>query len=204
MDPIKITIFLAAFALLLIIGRLLSRTSEIRGGMPHGAPELPNSRATLLDASAPEPPTDRKPAPALVGRELPFPIKLPPLSSDGDGKYNRPNFLNYYFKKIDLVRGPDDPSSFFDEFFLEAEDPATKHRWTYEYTVASPSGLQSVMSEERFASLYFDGPLVIVPRWDIEMILHTVTEEIIKHYGETEEPLESKPAAMPNDASTAG
>jgi len=166
-------------------------------------PELPEPRATLRDAPAPEPPDNRKPAPALVGRDLPFPIKLIPLTSD-DGKYNRPNFLNYYFGKTDLVKGPEDPSSFFDEFFLEAQDPATKHRWTYEYTVASPSGLQSVMSEERFASLYFDGPLVIVPRWDIEMILHTVTEEIIKHYGETDEPIEPKIATISGDATPTG
>lgn len=204
MDPIKIVVFLAAFALLLLIGRLLSRSSEIRGGMPLGAPVLPDSRATLQDLPEPEPAADKKPKPALIGRELPFPIKLPPLSWDGDGKYNRPNFLNYYFGKIDMVRGPDDPGSFFDEFFLEAQDPGSGHQWTYEYTVATPAGLQQIMTTERFASLYFDSPVVIVPRWDLEMILHTVTEEIIKHFGKTGGSESAAPEATAKDPSRAG
>lgn len=183
MDPIKIVIFLAAFALLLFIGRLLSRSSEIRGGMPLGTPSLPDPHSGQPVFHEPEPPDGQKTEPALTGKELGFPIKVPPLRRDGDGKYNRPNFLNYYFGKIDMVRGPADPSSFFDEFYLQAQDPASSHIWTYEYTVATPSGLQEVMNTERFASLYFESPVVIVPRWDLEMILHTVTEEILKHYG---------------------
>lgn len=202
MDPIKIVIFLAAFALLLFIGRLLSRSSEIRGGMPLGTPAEPHSEQPVFHE--PEPLYGQKPEPALTGKELGFPIKVPPLRRDGDGKYNRPNFLNYYFGKIDMVRGPADPASFFDEFYLQAQDPASSHIWTYEYTVATPAGLQEVMNTERFASLYFESPVVIVPRWDLEMILHTVTEEILKHYGEDGSSDSAAPEATAHDASTAG
>jgi hypothetical protein len=190
LDPLKIAIFLAAFALLLFIGRALARSSEIHSGVP-----LDNS----LPASHPVPDipafssgNDGERKPAATGRELGFPVKLPPVIRDKDDRYNRPNFLNYYFSKTDLVSGPADPTSFFDELHLEAQDPATEHIWTYEYTVATPSGMQQVMSTERFESLFFDGPVVIVSRWDLAVILQTVTEEIMKSYGKPDEDIVSR------------
>jgi hypothetical protein len=38
------------------------------------------------------------------------------------------------------------------------------------------------MDEEKFASLYLDGGAIIVPRWDLANILHTVVDEIMKSY----------------------
>ena len=34
------------------------------------------------------------------------PYSLPELKQDDDGKYNRPEFLNYHFAEIDLLDGP--------------------------------------------------------------------------------------------------
>ncbi len=200
MDPIKIVIFVAAFVLLLYIGRRLARSSEIHGGMPTGSPPLLQSRPVeppVLSQEAVTPnavPTvpvndngsDSPRKPAAIGKELGFPVTLPPVRRDAAGKYNRPNFLNYYFGKTDMVMGPADPSSFFDELHIEAQDPASGHVWQYEYTVASPAGMQEVMSTERFESLYFDDPVIIVARWDLKVILQTVTEEIMKGYGKTD------------------
>ena len=85
---------------------------------------------------------ERKNQPVLVGSDLPFPVSLPPREAGPDGKYNRPLVLNYYFKKLDLMRGPEDPQCFCDEFFIELEAPETRALWTNEYIVATPAGLQ--------------------------------------------------------------
>ncbi len=183
MDPVKILIYVAAFVLLLYIARALARSSEIRGGMPHGMSSVAESHP--VDPPVPEPALadNGKKKPAAIGKELGFPIRLPAITRDADGKFNRPEFLNYYFSKIDLVTGPPDPDSFFDELYLQARDPASGHTWTYEYTVATPSGLTEIMRTERFESLYFEDPVLIVARWDLKVILQTVSEEIMKSYG---------------------
>ena len=110
MDPVKVIIFVAAFLMLLILGRKLS--------------ELGSS--TPYPSSAPLPPDEplgqSTNQPAAIGAELPFPVYLPELTRDSDGRYNRPEFHNYYFEKTDLVKGPDDPTVFYDYFRIEARD----------------------------------------------------------------------------------
>ena len=180
MDPVKLIIFIAVFALLLIVGRVLSsRHSDVivpPPPSPHPSP-TPHQNYEIAQQET----TDRQEL-AVTGAEIPFPIKLPPVRMEQDGRYNRPHITNYYFKKIDLARGPADPSSFCDEFFLETRDPATEHTWTRPFMVATPAGLQQVLQEERFVSMYFDQPLLIVSRWDLREILQTITDEVLKAY----------------------
>ncbi|HEX9255378.1 MAG TPA: hypothetical protein VF938_07525 [Candidatus Angelobacter sp.] len=92
--------------LLLLLGRKLSAMGEAQAfQLPDQSPQ-PAQLATasqILNAGE-----DRSKPPAIVGSELPFPIPLPELTQDNDGKYNRPEFVNYYFAKIDLVLGPPD------------------------------------------------------------------------------------------------
>jgi hypothetical protein len=176
LDPVKIVVFLAILGLLLVMGRLLASYSEVH------AAQLPRPAVDTTDSSAAE----GSPQPALTGAEINFPIQVPPVTRLGNGRYNRPNVLNYYCAKIDLVRGPDDPSSFCDEFYIKLQDPESEHVWTDDYTVATPTGLQRVMSSERFESLYLAGNVVLVTRWDLRVILQTIMEETMKLYGSAE------------------
>ena len=175
MDPLKIVIFIAAFALLLLVGRMLASSSEVHAAsLPR--PSGPESEPSIAPEEA------RRPA--LTGADIEFPIKLPPVARRPDGTYNRPVFLNYFFGKTDLVKGPPDPASFFDEFTLEAEDPETGQKQIFEYTVATPAGLRQVMDQEKFESLYIESKTVIVARWNLSLILETISEEIMKSYGQ--------------------
>jgi hypothetical protein len=178
LDPIKITIFIAAFAVLLLLGRILSSKSEVHAAsLPHSSP--PENTPGALEVAD----SSGRPRPAVTGAEIDFPIQIPPVALQEDGSYNRPNFLNYYFSKTDLVRGPADPTSFCDELSLETQDPGNEQAWTYKFTVATPSGLRQIMDQEKFSSLFFEGALVVVPRWDLAAIMQAVTEEIMKTYG---------------------
>jgi hypothetical protein len=189
-DPVKIVIFLAVFALLLVIGRMLSASSEVHAAqLPRPEPQ-PGAAPAENDTGNP----DFK-RPPVTGAEIDFPIQLPPVAKVGDGIYNRPIVRNYFFSKTDLIRGPADPSSFCDEFFIELQDPESKHVWTDDYTVATPAGLQQVMTSEKFDSVYLAGNVVIVARWDLRMILHTIMDETMKSYGQQEVELGDQPAA---------
>jgi len=182
LDPVKIVIFLAFFGLLLVVGRMLAASSEVHAAqLPRPEPQPGSAVATDPDGS------DDSRGPAVTGAEIEFPISLPPVTRVGDGLYNRPIVRNYYFGNTDLVRGPADPASFCDEFYLELQDPDSEHVWTNDYTVTTPAGLQQVMNSERFDSLYLAGNVVVVAHWDLCMILHTVMDEIMKSYGHTED-----------------
>ena len=117
-----------------------------------------------------------------IGTDLPFPVRLPELEQDDDGKYNRPEFLNYHFSEIDLLRGPAGPRCFFDEFFIETRNPQDQHIGMYKFLVATPAGLQRAMDEERQSLLYLEEHAIIVDHWDLTLILKAAVQEIIKSY----------------------
>jgi hypothetical protein len=177
MDPVKVLIFVGAFLLFLLLGKKLSTSDD-----SHAVPGIP---VPFIEDSAVsiEEEEEKNKQPAAVGADLPFPLRLPDLELRDDGTYNRPQFLNYYFAKIDLITGPPDPNSFCDEFFIETRDPKNKHQATYQYLVATPAGLQRQMQSERLSALYLDNQTVIVASWDLTLILDTTVQEIIKTYG---------------------
>jgi hypothetical protein len=187
LEPIKILIFVGAFLLLLLVGRLLSAASEVH------AQELPHDDAPLLPVQAvkdsPSPQSD-----VLTGAEVGFPFTLPPVTEDDKGRFNRPYYTNYYLGKTDLVRGPADPRSFVDDLFLVAQDPGSEQVWETKYVVATPSGLQQMMSQEQYASLYLDDTVVIVSEWNLAVILRTVVDEDLKRFGAAGEEQPSPPA----------
>jgi hypothetical protein len=190
---LRIIIFIAVFAVLLWIGRMLSASSEVHAAsLPVPAPQpVKGSPGETTDSA------DENQTP-LTGAEIEFPVRVPPVERKADGHYNRPNILNYYFGKTDLVRGPADPTCFLDEFFVQAQDPESKFKWTYDFTIATPPGMQQVLKEEKFDSLFFEGRLVVVERWNMQVIMQTVMEEIIKSYGREEAQqvaLDAKPEA---------
>lgn len=187
LDPVKLVIFIAVFAALLLLGRKLS-TYDSSHALP-GPSIRPAAYGLEVDEEVEE---EVKSRPAVVGADLPFPIFLPDIEMNKDGRYNRPELLNYYFEKTDLVLGPADPRSFIDQFFMEARDPQNDHTGTYRYTVATPSGLQQTLDSMHAPSLALGQQMIIVSRWDVPLILKTVVDEILKAYQEShaELPLE--------------
>ncbi|MGZ7091118.1 MAG: hypothetical protein ACXVKH_16760 [Candidatus Angelobacter sp.] len=176
MDPVKVVIFVAAFLGLLLLGRKLSATEEVHGAgrpLPPPTPEMLPGREEYIEQDS---------GVAVVGADLPFPVRLPELEQGDDGKYNRPEFLNYHFSKIDLLRGPADPKCFFDEFFVETRNPQDEHVGTYKFLVATPAGMQRAMDEERQSLLYLEEHAIIVDHWDLTLMLNAAVQEIIKTY----------------------
>src|ERR1043165_1940481 len=96
MDPAKVVIFVVAFLLLLLLGRKLSSSSE-------STMMTPPPRSGVDERAVVAAPRTTGKEPAVVGADLPFPIQIPEIKRDADGRYNRPEFLNYYFEETDLV-----------------------------------------------------------------------------------------------------
>jgi hypothetical protein len=184
MDPVKVVIFVVAFLLLLFLGRKLSADSD---SISVPAPISPDGLVKDDEKRARQP--------AAIGAELPFPISLPDLILDPDGRYNRPEFHNYYFEKTDLVSGPADPATFYDYFFLDARDVENDHRILYKYFVATPLGLQKALASNHLPALYLKEHAFIVARWELSLILETVVAHIIKFYSEE---FDKEPDAFPD------
>lgn len=196
MDPVKVIIFVAAFLLLLLLGKKLSGSGNGHEFSVPVAGSMPAIESPMSPIQADE---EEDSGPALtrvVGADLPFPIKLPEIERNPDGRYNRPEFQNYYFEKTDLKLGPPDPASFYDDFYVAARDLENGYPVLYKYRVATPAGLQSAMATERLPALFIDGQTVIVPRWDVPLILETVVKQIMKDYAE---PDDKEANALPNE-----
>ena len=178
MDLLKILLFVVAFLLLLLVGRLLSASSEVH------AHQLPyDSGGTPLTVVPVPEEAERSSREVLTGAEVGFPFSLPPVTQDDKGRFNRPYYTNYYFSKTDLVRGPADPRSFHDELYLVAQDPGSSHEWERKFIVATPAGLQQLMNQEQYVSVYLEDDVVLVTEWNLSVILQTVIEEELKRYG---------------------
>lgn len=194
MDPVKVVIFVVAFLLLLLLGRKLSSSSESTMITP------PPGSGVDERAIVAAPRTTGK-EPAVIGADLPFPIHIPEIKRDADGRYNRPEFLNYYFEETDLVRGPENPAAFYDDFYLQVRDIENDHTALYKYFVATPAGLQKAMDDEQLPALYLEEQALIVPRWDVPLILDTAVKDIMKSYAE-EKHSEDNPALPGDDDSS--
>jgi hypothetical protein len=184
-DPVKVVIFVVAFLLLLFLGRKLSSRAELQMAIP--PPPQPPTPETIATHYSDEDEAGEN-LPAAVGADIPFPVSLPPVRRNPDGRFNRPNFLNYHFRTIDLKAGPEDPTCFCDELFVQTRDPDDGHFWTNKFTVATPSGMERLMNDERLVSLYLDSGTIVVLRWDLETIIGTVVQEIMKAYLDPNDP----------------
>jgi hypothetical protein len=177
-DPEKIVAFLVFFFAFLWITRRLFSREKAPGPSDFQPPVFPDPREDFEI-------NDRKARPAIIGAELPFPVGLPPVQRLPNGRYNRPKVLNYYFSNVDLKTGPANPRVFCDQLFVQFEAPETGAVWINEYTVASPFGLQDLLDGTR-QTLVFDGTIVVVPRWDMALILRTVLDDVIEKYAHAE------------------
>jgi hypothetical protein len=177
-ESAKLALFLLFFVAFFVIARRLFSSGAGSYSPDYQPPYSPDG---LPDSKGP----------AVIGAELPFPVSLPPVERLPDGHYNRPSVLNYYFSNLDLKAGPPNPRSFCDQLFVEFEAPETGARWTNEYTVATPFGLQDLL-DQTGQRLAFDGTVIIVPRWNMAQILTTVLDDVMERYAHM----------GPNDAKT--
>ncbi|HEX4604850.1 MAG TPA: hypothetical protein VH724_12705 [Candidatus Angelobacter sp.] len=187
MDPVKVVIFVAAFIALLFLGRWLSTFSE--------SATMPSFPGQVPPGTGSDKLSDRQTA-AVVGADLPFPIYVPAIERNSDGRYNRPEFLNYYFEATDLVQGPLDPAIFYDDFYLLVRDIENDHTALYKYFVATPLGLQKALADEHLPAICLEEQSLIVSRWDVPLILETVVKKVMQSYAEQGEDKERH--ALPN------
>ena len=94
---------------------------------------------------------------------------------------------NHYFRSFDSDTGPPDPECFHDELFLEVENPESGDSWTSSYFVATPRGIAQLMQEEGWNEM-FGTDLLIVRRFDRELILRSLMEHLKERYEIMPEP----------------
>lgn len=113
----------------------------------------------------------------------------PPLPFPAAGEPGQPRLRlrNHYFRSFDSDPGPPDPECFHDEIFLELENPESGNSWTNSYFVGTPSGIAQLMREEGWDEM-FGTDLLIVRRFDRELILRSLLEHIEEHYEIIPEP----------------
>ena len=85
------------------------------------------------------------------------------------------------FGRLDTDTGPPDPECFYDELFLEIENPDSSDSWTTSYFVGTPSGLAQVMREEGWDEM-FGADLLIVRRFDRDLILRSLLERVAEQH----------------------
>jgi hypothetical protein len=118
------------------------------------------------------------------------PAKVPavplPESDDPENKI-RLRIRSQYFRSFAFETGPPDPECFYDELFVEVEDSSSGASWTNSYFVGTPTGIAQVMREEGWDEM-FGTDLLIVRRFDRELILQSLLEHMKEQYEVMPEP----------------
>jgi len=112
---------------------------------------------------------------ATPAAPVPFP------TTDQPDDRPRLRIRDHYFRSFDSDPGPPDPECFHDEIFLELENPESGNSWTNSYFVGTPSGIAQLMREEGWDEM-FGTDLLIVRRFDRELILQSLLERIHEQY----------------------
>lgn len=162
---LKLAIVAACAFALFALSRFLSKGSE-RHDTGLYVPDSLTSAPSWAQGSVPK-----------VGNELPFPFDIRQLEADLEAKYGpdffRPKILNYSFAHMDIETGPGDPDDFYDEFYVEFENPNDGYRWISSFWITTPAGLTRQMNEERTDVLWGTGT-VVIRRFSLETILRAV------------------------------
>jgi hypothetical protein len=87
----------------------------------------------------------------------------------------------YYFRNTELETGPADPADFYDELFVDLEDPDSAQKWQNSIHVATPSGIDRMMAEEHWDSV-IGGELLILRKYDLDTILKAAVEHLEEVY----------------------
>jgi hypothetical protein len=174
-DATKLLVLIAIAAVIMFVARRFSES-------PSGHEFTP-----------PEPHKETPPVVPVTGSEIPFPIDVRELESEYGSAVKRPRILNYWFRKTDLIAGPEDKNLFCDEFFMEMVSDDDGHRWTAEHLIATPRGLEKMMAENNYSSFFGDG-MIVVPRYELAHIVRAVLERYMDD-GVHEQTLENKPPA---------
>ncbi len=95
-------------------------------------------------------------------------------------------FLSYNFRDMDVEQVPSDPTDFFDELWIEVKDLEKEHKWTCVRTVCTHKGLGRVMAEDGHKFVNASG-FLFIKRYDLQLILATVRDELYRAREEAEE-----------------
>jgi hypothetical protein len=112
-------------------------------------------------------------------------LPLPAAEEPADDQ-SRLRVCNHYFRSFDSDTGPPDPECFYDELFLELDNPAGD-AWTISYFVGTPSGIAQVMREEGWDEM-FGIDLLIVRHFDLELILKSLLDRLEEQHEIAPEP----------------
>ena len=100
----------------------------------------------------------------------------------------------YYFRQAYTSTPPADPLDFYDELFIDLQEPGSGQTWQNSIHVATPRALERVMAEEHWDSV-IGTELLIVRRYDLQTILqgavdhlHELYEARVQLTGATPEP----------------
>ena len=118
---------------------------------------------------------------------LPTISQLPLPASGEPQDQPRLRIRNHYFRSFDSDPGPPDPECFHDEIFLELENPESGNSWTNSYFVGTPKGIAQLMREEGWDEM-FGTDLLIVRRFDRELILRSLLDHLADQYEVAPEP----------------
>ena len=150
-DGVKLLAFASCAIGLFALARWAGRKSESSYTLPPPVPSEPKLSFTPV----PDPDGDLHPRMQIRGVEI----------------------RAFYFASFNALTGPPNPESFCDELTVEVEFVETGNLSTWEFTVGTPKGFETLLREKSWQQIY--SPAVFVfQKYDLAKIREAVVERI--------------------------
>jgi hypothetical protein len=175
-DHAKLLLMAAVLVGLLLLGRWISARSETSAHDPQFMPD--SNSPPMRPTAVAQPVDDDSDDEALLDGA--------PLAKGSAGDVHPamdfgPVVLRkLYFHNFDALAGPADPVNFVDELTVEVLYKATGAVVENTYTVATPLGLNDLMTAKQWGVLY-SPEVFIVSRFDLEEIRRAVLDNLLEH-----------------------
>ena len=169
-DWVKVVLIAGATIALFVFARRL-------GGGDSSAPSPEaGSDATHPYFEAPESPDPNDVEPAANGGPVQPDQEAGPIKDDEVQPKNI-QIKDWSFATFEVRDGPPDPTCFADDLTVNLYDRSSDHSWTQTYFVATPAGLEKMLRDKKWKSMFLP-PVLVVSRYDVAELRAAILDDL--------------------------
>jgi hypothetical protein len=169
-DRLKVLLIAAATIALFLVAK------RIGGGDSSTPSPEARSDATHPYFDLPEQAEPMETDPAAKGESVQPDQEAGPVEDD-ESRPKNIRITDWNFATFEVRNGPPDPTSFADDLTVNLYDRSSDHSWTQSYFVATPAGLEKMLQDKKWKSMFLP-PVLVLSRYDVSELRAAILDDL--------------------------
>lgn len=146
------------------------------GDSSTSSPEA-HSDATHPYFEAPEQAESKAAEPAANDNSDQLDQQAEPVAEDDESRPKNIRITDWNFATFEVRDGPPDPTSFADDLTVNLYDRSSDHSWTQSYFVATPAGVEKMLQDKKWKSMFLP-PVLVLSRYDVAELRAAILDDL--------------------------